>query len=165
MENFVCPSCKGKKQIYRRCFPVYLCGWETCGTCAGSGEITAEKQSSLEIGRLIKAKRIELRILLRDAAAEFGYGIEQWANIERGECTVIESENARDAINSLSEEFVDKYDVFRFTGEKGKEKVITLDTPEDAELALKDSRDLAAQNRIIAVFEIVPRKERIIKKN
>lgn len=98
MQSIICPKCKGEKQVYVRCFPVSLAGWQTCDVCNGNGSIDEEKRAKLEIGNYVKEKRTKLRIPLRKIAEENGLTLSAWSQIEQGKSTLENAYKARSVI-------------------------------------------------------------------
>ncbi len=166
MNNIRCPHCKGEKQIYRHCFPTYLSGWMPCKTCSAAGSITEEKKAILEIGEDIRVKRLALMLAPSDVSqANPVFSAEEWKRIETGDCEIIDSYRARSIIEAFSASFADKFDVYENGAFGARRKIITLDSRSDAEVALKDCRELAKNSGQILVYEIVERKERVLEAN
>lgn len=157
MSNQVCPTCKGKKQYYRRCFPTVLSGWIDCGTCNATGEIDEQKAALIEMGKDIKAKRIELRVLTRDIAAANNFTLKEWTDIERGDSTLELSYRARAIVEALEYKSKTVYDVIVHESASQMSRM-SFNNKSQAELHRDKLKEKARQLNTIIFVEI---KERI----
>jgi len=88
-----CPTCKGEKKVIGL-FPVWAEDVPeeerkafielTCYRCKGRGEVPEEMTEWMKEGKKLRNKRIEKRILLRNAAKRLGIDVTEISEQETG---------------------------------------------------------------------------------
>jgi hypothetical protein len=91
MKKQICPACEGRKQTFRFVNRGYKKGCENgyypCEFCGATGEVEPEKFELLELGKQLRQKRVDRRIMMRECARSFGCDIGEWTNLENARAT------------------------------------------------------------------------------
>ena len=105
MKKQICPSCEGRKQTFRLINRGYGKGCENgyypCEFCSATGEVEPEKLELLELGKELRAVRVERRIMARVCAYNFGLAFPStWFDLVNGRATKEEVLKALDWIKT-----------------------------------------------------------------